>query len=277
MRRVSTGIVGGPILGGLSVDENDIRSKGTDIDINLSPSGSGQVKTSNNVFLEANAGLRLGDADSSNYIELASPSSVGSNITYTWPGTITNGNVLSTDANGNLSWIPSEVTVTNDTTTNSTFYPTLTTSTGSPVTGVSVSNTKLNFNPSTGQLNATTVSDGTMTMNAGSIANGVNITISGTMQAGTITETSSLVLKEDIQPLNSALQTILKLDGKNYIRKSSGKREIGLIAEEVEKIIPEIVEQSGEYKSINYSRLSAYLIEAVKNLSLEIDNLKNDK
>lgn len=277
MRRVSTGIVGGPILGGLSVDENDIRSKGTDIDINLSPSGSGQVRTSNNVFLEANAGLRLGDADSSNYIELASPSSVGTNITYTWPGTITNGNVLSTDANGNLSWIPSEVTVTNDTTTNSTFYPTLTTSTGSPVTGVSVSNSKLNFNPSTGQLNATTVSDGTMTMNAGSIANGVNITISGTMQAGTITETSSLVLKEDIQPLNSALQTILKLDGKNYIRKSSGKREIGLIAEEVEKIIPEIVEQSGEYKSINYSRLSAYLIEAVKNLSLEIDNLKNDK
>jgi hypothetical protein len=277
MRRVSTGIVGGPIVGSLSVDENDIRTIGTDIDLNLSPNGAGQVKTSNNIFLEANAGLRLGDADSSNYVELASPATMGTNITYTWPGTITAGYVLATDTNGNLSWVPSEVSVTNDTTTNSNYYPAMTTSTGTAITGVTVSSSKLFFNPSTGRLNATTISDGTMTMTGGSIANGTNITISGTMTAGTITETSSIALKEDINPIASALESVLKLDGKNYIRKATGRREIGLIAEEVEKVIPEIVEQEGDYKSINYSRLSAYLIEAVKHLKTELDNVKNDK
>lgn len=277
MRRVSTGIVGGPIVGSLSVDENDVRTIGTDVDLNLSPNGAGQVRTSNNIFLEANAGLRLGDADSSNYVELAAPASFGSNLTYTWPGSITNGYVLSTDGSGNLSWVPSEVSVTNDTTTNASYYPTLTTSTGSAITGVSVSNTKLNFNPSTGRLNATIISDGSMTMTGGSITAGTNITISGTMTAATITETSSIALKEDVNPIQRALETITKLDGKNYVRKSTGQREIGLIAEEVENIIPEIVEQTGDYKSINYSRLSAYLIEAVKTLKAEIDSFKTDK
>jgi hypothetical protein len=254
MRRVSTGIVGGPIVGSLSVDESDIRTIGTDVDLNLSPNGAGQVKTSNNIFLEANAGLRLGDADSSNYVELASPATMGTNITYTWPGTITSGYVLATDTNGNLSWVPSEVSVTNDTTTNANYYPAMTTSTGTAITGVTVSSSKLFFNPSTGRFTATTVSDGTMTMTGGSIANGTNI-----------------------NPIASALESVLRLDGKNYVRKATGRREIGLIAEEVEKVIPEIVEQEGDYKSINYSRLSAYLIEAVKHLKTELDNIKNDK
>lgn len=277
MRRVSTGVVGGPLLGSLSINDADIRTVGTDVDLELSPNGTGQVKTSNNIFLENNAGLRLGDADSSNYVELASPASMATNITYTWPGTITAGYVLATDGAGSLSWVPSEVSVTNDTTTNASYYPAMTTSTGTAITGVTVSNTKLTFNPSTGRLNGTIISDGTMTMTGGSITAGTNITITGTMTAATITETSSIALKEDVNPIAGALDTILQLDGKNYIRKSTGKREIGLIAEEVERVIPEIVEQEGDYKSINYSRLSAYLIEAVKNLKAELDTFKNDK
>lgn len=278
MRRISTGVVGGPLLGNLSIEDAELSTVGTDVDLTLAPNGTGQVRTANNLFLDNNAGLRLGDADSSNYVELASPATMATNITYTWPGTITAaGYVLATDGSGNLSWVPSEVTVNNDTTTNASYYPTLTTSTGTSITGVSVSNTKLNFNPSSGRLNATIISDGTMTMTGGSITAGTNVTISGTMTAATITETSSIALKEDVNPITSALETVLRLDGKNYIRKSTGKREIGLIAEEVESVIPEIVEQEGDFKSINYSRLSAYLIEAVKHLKAELDILKNDK
>jgi hypothetical protein len=248
MRRLSSGIVGGPIVGFLSVDENDVRTLGTNVDLKLSPNGSGQVTTSNNILLEANAGLRLGDADSSNYIEHACPASVSANITYTWPGTITGGNVLSTDASGNLSWIPSEVTVTNDTTTNALFYPTLTSSTGSAITGVTVSSTKLSFNPS-----------------------------SGTLTATALVESSSVTLKENIAPITNALDSILKLKGVIYDRKDgTSNNEAGLIAEEVYKILPNLVtrDQDGNPEGITYTKFSAYLIEAIKELSSQIEQLK---
>lgn len=248
MRRLSSGIVGGPIVGSLSVDENDIRTIGTNVDLNLSPNGSGQIKTSNNLFLEANAKLRLGDADSSNYVELASPGTVSANITYTWPGTITAGNVLATDASGNLSWVPSEVTVSNDTTTNASFYPTLTTSTGAAITGVSVSSSKLSFNPSSGRLTATT-----------------------------LVESSSQTLKENINPITDALDSILKLKGVVYDRKDgTSNNEAGLIAEEVEKVLPNLVTKDleGNPAGISYTKVSAYLIEAIKELTGQIEQLK---
>jgi len=92
--------------------------------------------------------------------------------------------------------------------------------------------------------------------------------------ATTITETSSIVLKENVEPLADALSKIISLNGVNYDRISSGTREAGLIAEEVEKIIPEVVDSCGEYKSVSYSRLTAYLIEAVKRLKQDLDELK---
>jgi hypothetical protein len=48
--------------------------------------------------------LRLADSDSTNYISLQAPAVVGSNLTYTLPGTVTNGYVLQTDGSGTLSW-----------------------------------------------------------------------------------------------------------------------------------------------------------------------------
>jgi len=91
---------------------------------------------------------------------------------------------------------------------------------------------------------------------------------------GTLTETSSIVLKENVVPIANALATVLMLDGVHYNRKSSGAYETGLIAEEVEKIAPELVSTQGQ-KSIQYSRLTAYLIEAVKDLEKQLQELKN--
>lgn len=94
---------------------------------------------------------------------------------------------------------------------------------------------------------------------------------------GTITETSSIALKENINPINGALDSILQLVGVTYDRKDgSVKNEVGLIAEDVNQVIPNLVTKDNEGKvvGINYSRLSAYLIEAVKGLKSEIDQLK---
>ena len=94
---------------------------------------------------------------------------------------------------------------------------------------------------------------------------------------GTITETSSIALKENVNPINGALDSILQLVGVTYDRKDgSVKNEVGLIAEDVNRVIPNLVtkDKDGNVVGINYSRLSAYLIEAVKSLSNELESVK---
>jgi hypothetical protein len=94
---------------------------------------------------------------------------------------------------------------------------------------------------------------------------------------GQILETSSIALKENINPIENALDSIMQLIGVTYDRKDgSTKNEVGLIAEDVNQVIPSIVakDKDGNPVGINYSRLSAYLIEAVKSLKAEIDSLK---
>lgn len=91
---------------------------------------------------------------------------------------------------------------------------------------------------------------------------------------GTINESSDERLKENIDPLTNALEVINKLNGVSFNKiETPDKREHGFIAQEVESIVPEIVETDDEgYKSINYSRLTALLVEAIKELSKKIDN-----
>jgi hypothetical protein len=94
---------------------------------------------------------------------------------------------------------------------------------------------------------------------------------------GTLTETSSIALKENINPIENALDSITQLLGVTYDRKDgSVKNEAGLIAEDVNRIIPNLVtkDKDGNVVGINYSRVTAYLIEAVKSLKTEIDQLK---
>ena len=97
---------------------------------------------------------------------------------------------------------------------------------------------------------------------------------------GTITETSSITLKENINPIEDALDKIMQLVGVTYDRiDGSVKSEAGLIAERVNEVIPEVVarDQSGVPVGIHYSRLTAYLLEAIKTLKSEINELKGNK
>jgi len=102
----------------------------------------------------------------------------------------------------------------------------------------------------------------------------------GTVTATSLVETSSLILKENINPISGALDTILGLNPVTYDRKDGSRtNESGLIAEEVAKIIPSVVtsDENGNPNSIMYSRLTTYLIQAIKELKSEIDNLKLNK
>jgi hypothetical protein len=102
----------------------------------------------------------------------------------------------------------------------------------------------------------------------------------GSLTATTIIETSSIALKENVNPILHALESILQLNGVTYDRKDgSRKMEAGLIAEEVFEILPNIVtkDQEGKVDGITYTKLTAYLIEAIKELKSEIDVLKGCK
>jgi hypothetical protein len=96
---------------------------------------------------------------------------------------------------------------------------------------------------------------------------------------GTLAQNSDGRLKEDIEPLSRALDKINSLRGVNYKWKDSqrdNRRQVGLVAQEVEAVLPEIVHADAEgTKSIAYGNLTAVLIEAVKELSSRLAVLES--
>ena len=91
-------------------------------------------------------------------------------------------------------------------------------------------------------------------------------------------------LKDDVVTIESALDKVMSLRGVEYIwNKSSkdGQKDLGVIAQEVEQVLPEIVKEKemplidGEtYKTVDYEKLTAVLIEAVKEQQKQINELK---
>lgn len=266
MRKITNGITGGPILGTLSAVGQTVRSVTQDTNIELSPLGNGEILANAHLQLRSGGDIKLFDDDNTQSVTLAVPANVTADATYTFPaGGPSAGLFLQTDGSGNLSWVAADVDITNNTTSASTHYITLTTADSGSVTGVTVANTKLSFQPSTGNL---TVS--------GQVGGG-SASFSGNMSAQSITETSSIALKENIQPIENALEKVLQLAGKIYDRKDgSSKNEVGLIAEEVNEVIPELVakDKNGSPESIYYTKLGAYIVESIKTLKDEIDSIK---
>ena len=90
---------------------------------------------------------------------------------------------------------------------------------------------------------------------------------------------SSRRWKKNIQTLDGALEKVMRLRGVSYDWKADDKHDIGLIAEEVGEVIPEVViyEANGvDAKSVDYARLVSVLIEAVKEQQKTIDELKSE-
>jgi len=96
---------------------------------------------------------------------------------------------------------------------------------------------------------------------------------------GTITETSSIRYKENIETIKYGLDKILQMRGVTYDRKDSGLKEVGVIAEEINEIFPDLVvkNEEGLVESVSYGRFTALLIEAIKELKIEIEELKANR
>lgn len=105
-----------------------------------------------------------------------------------------------------------------------------------------------------------------------------NSDASGQVKANAFLSYSSIRFKEEVEPLENPIETLKKLNGVSYRWKDTGKLDYGFIAEEVGKVLPEIVEwsQDPEYaNSMDYIRIISFLVEGAKAQDKKISDLEN--
>ncbi|HUC81372.1 MAG TPA: tail fiber domain-containing protein [Flavisolibacter sp.] len=135
-----------------------------------------------------------------------------------------------------------------------------------------------NANPATGTLAENMFLEGT-SLNVKNLAGGAT-SLSVDANGYIIRTASDARLKMNIRQLENALDKITKLRGVSYnwidTIKMGSKKEIGFIAQELEKVVPEVVSNGGEYKSVNYPLLTALIVEGMKEQQTEINDLKKE-
>ena len=280
-RKITSGRVGGPILGSLSTGTNTFSSVETNANIVFTPDGTGTTEFTKDIFTSSNAGLRLGDSDT-NYALIKAPAALTANYTLILP--LDDGDAgegLITDGAGNLTWGPAGVTVTNRSAAdNNTYYVAMTDQTTGAEDILSIASDRLSFIPNPGRLSAAemraTASTASSSTTSGALVVTGGVGIGGQMTAVSIVETSSITLKENVNPIQNALESVMQLKGVTYDRLDNNEHESGLIAEWTEKVLPELVTRDTENNvvGIKYTKVTAYLIEAIKSLKAEIDELK---
>ena len=97
------------------------------------------------------------------------------------------------------------------------------------------------------------------------IDNNGNATFTNSVYALSFVPTSSIAYKTNVKTFENALETVKKLRGVRFDWKDSNKASVGLIAEEVENVVPEVVAHEGKaVTGLNYDSLVGVLVEAVK-------------
>ena len=126
-------------------------------------------------------------------------------------------------------------------TVSATRYVTFVNATSGNSATLNVSSTTLTFNPSTGTLSSTIFS-----------------------------ATSDINQKTDVAQITNALDIIKQINGVGFRWKDNNRKSYGVIAQELENILPELVEEADGIKSVNYLGIIAFLIQAVKELNDKI-------
>lgn len=136
--------------------------------------------------------------------------------------------------------------ITDNTSTNATYYPIYATSTSGNMTVAGITTTKLTFNPSSGQL---TVQD--------------------------LNTLSDATLKTNAEIIEDPMSILSQIFGMGFNWSDSGKKSYGVMAQMLEKILPELVTTGPDgKKSVNYIPIIAFLVEAVKKQQTDIEALK---
>lgn len=121
--------------------------------------------------------------------------------------------------------------------------------------------------------NGLNVGSGQLTVTGG------NVTTSGQFTAGNnVTAYSDARLKEEIKPISAALAKVMDMRGVTFSYKDTGTRSAGVIAQEVQKSLPEVVyEDENGYLHVAYGNMVSVLIEAIKEMAIKIEALEKRK
>ena len=139
---------------------------------------------------------------------------------------------------------------------------------GSSAVSVSVAATSINT------ANSLVSRDSSGDFTAGTISV-TNLTATQTVTALDFNSTSDIRFKENIKTIENSLDLVSSLRGVSFDWKETGKGSYGVIAQELEEILPDLV-KDGDTKSVNYNGLIGVLIESIKELKQEIEDLKNN-
>lgn len=151
----------------------------------------------------------------------------------------TTGQVLMATSATTATWqtpaAGGSVTMSDDTTTNATYYPAISTVTSGTLSALKVSSTKFTFNPST-----------------------------GTMSATILNSLSDANFKTNVAPLTDSAEVVKALQGVSFDWKDGSGSSYGFIAQEVQKIIPHAVSENDNKLGVNYSAIVPFLVETIK-------------
>ncbi len=157
--------------------------------------------------------------------------------------------LISNGSSGSPYWGPSGPSIVDDTTTNASRYILFANQASGILSSGYVSSTGLTFNPSTGTLTSPIVST-----------------------------SSDERLKININTVQDPLQVVGQLRGVSFDRVDSGIRDYGVIAQEIEQVLPTLVHHGVDgYKSVSYSSIIGILIEAIKQQQKQIVFLMETK
>ena len=107
------------------------------------------------------------------------------------------------------------------------------------------------------------------------LTNDTDITTSGDISATNFNSTSDITLKDNVSIIDNALDMINNLEGISWNWKNNGKASLGVSAQNVETVAPELV-SNGSHKAVNYNGLIGILIEAVKEQGNQISELRTE-
>ena len=129
----------------------------------------------------------------------------------------------------------------------------------------------VNISSTTASSSTTT---GALTVDGGAGIAGA-LYVGGQAYATAFQATSDSRLKSDVVEIAGAVAKIQQIRGVDFVWKESGKSDTGVIAQEVEQVLPHVVSETGAgTKSVDYGRITALLIQAVKEQQDQIDELK---
>lgn len=133
-----------------------------------------------------------------------------------------------------------------------------------------------NYIPKTGGSYTGNVVIPNLTISGSSVtATGATINCFALVASSDISLSSDERIKEDIRTIDDATGIVEQLRGVSYVRKDTGKLGIGVVAQEVEKVLPQLVATDvNGMKSVAYANMVGVLIQAVKELSARIDELE---